>query len=76
MLTPCCLVQASCLIVEDRHTAQAVVAYFQEQKVGVVTCKIAAEMQASSWYCCPAAIECPLAAASCIMLITSPAYLA
>ena len=60
-VTTCFLVQASCLIVEDRNTAQSVVTFFQKHKVGVVTCKIAAEMRASSGYRCPAAIERPLA---------------
>ncbi|KAK9831195.1 hypothetical protein WJX74_007025 [Apatococcus lobatus] len=39
---------ASCLIVEDRQTAQAVVAYFQEHSIGIVTCKIASEMRAAA----------------------------
>ena len=52
-MIPTCMMQASCLVVHDRQTAQAVIAYFQEHRVGLVTCKIVNEMHPDDRYCIP-----------------------
>ena len=40
--------QASCLVVSDRRTAQAVLQHMATHKVGLATCKIVAELKGAA----------------------------